>query len=220
MARTKTKPRPLTLKAMMTLEPELDGVCRQLAALALAQLDQESPLGVRQTEQLRRALTTAGDALGWTATAAHSDDSIADVSKDFMTMAKGGSRAMGRDLANELASKKVEVKQLGTTLAAATKLAEGPETAFPTEIVFSYTVRDAFSELVTKTETVEVTEASEAASAAAALERSMPARTKLADLMITELKRQQKQLEVMTKALGEFIEESRGLLREVLANLQ
>jgi hypothetical protein len=38
--------------------------------------------------------------------------------------------------------------------------------------------------------------------------------------MITELKRQQKQLEVMTKALGEFIEESRGLLREVLANLQ
>ena len=60
MARRKTKPRPLTLKAMMTLEPELDGVCRQLAALALAQLEQESPLGVRQTEQLRRALTTAG----------------------------------------------------------------------------------------------------------------------------------------------------------------
>ena len=94
MARRKTKPRPLTLKAMMTLEPELDGVCRQLAALAMAQLEQESPLGVRQTEQLRRALTTAGDALGWTATAAYSDDSIADVSKDFMTMAKGVANGM------------------------------------------------------------------------------------------------------------------------------
>ncbi len=220
MARTKTKPRPMTLKAMLTLAPELDAVCRQLAALPLAQLEQDSPLGIRQTEQLRRALTSAGDALGWTVTAAHSDDSIADVSKDFMTMAKGGSRAMGRDLANELAAKKVEVKQLNATLESATKLAEGPETAYPAEIIFSYTIRDAFSELVTKTETIAVTEQSEAASAAAALTRSMPARTKLADLMITELKRKQSQLEVMTKDLSEFIESTRGLLREVLANLQ
>ena len=219
MARKKTK-RPLTLKAMLTRAPELDGVCRQLAALALAELEQESPLGVRQGEQLRRALATAGDALDWTATAAHSDDSIAEVSKDFMTMAKGGLRAMGRDLANDLAEKKLEVNRLTATLASATKLAEGPETAYPTEITFSYTVRDAFTELVTKTETVEVTETSEAASAAAALERSMPARTKLADLMIIELQRKQSQIEVMTKALSDFVESSQGLLREVLANLQ
>ena len=219
MARVKTK-RPMTLKAMMTRAPELDGVCRKLAALALAQLEQESPLGVRQGEQLRRALAAAGNALDWTATAAHSQDSIADVSKDFMTMAKGGSRAMGRDLAKELESKKVEVKQLGKTLERATKLAEGPETAFPAEITFSYTVRDAFSELVTKTETLTPTEATEAASAAAALERSMPARTKLADLMIIELKRKQSQLEVMTNDLAEFIQDSRGLLQEVIANLQ
>ena len=219
MARKKTK-RPLTLKAMLTRAPELDGVCRQLAALALAQLEQEGPLGVRQNEQLRRALATAGDALTWTATAAHSDDSITEVSKDFMTMAKGGSRAMGRDLAKELAAKKVEVKQLNDTLASATKLAEGPDSAYPAEITFSYTVRDAFAELITKTETVTVTETAEAASAAAALARSMPARTKLADLMITELKRKQSQLEVMTKGLSDFIESSQGLLREVIANLQ
>lgn len=219
MAREKTK-RPLTLKAMLTRAPELDGVCRQLAALALAELEQQSPLGVRQGEQLRRALTTAGDALYWTATAAHSQDSIADVSKDFMTMAKGGSRAMGRDLANELAAKKVEMKRLAATLVEATKLAESPETAFPADITFSYTVRDAFSELVTKTETLTPTEASEAASAAAALERSMPSRTKLSDLMIIELKRKQSQLEVMTKNLAEFIQSSRGLLQEVMANLQ
>ena len=219
MARAKTK-RPLTLKAMLTRAPELDGVCRQLAALALAELEQQSPLGVRQGEQLRRALATAGDALDWTATAAHSQDSIADVSKDFMTMAKGGSRAMGRDLANDLAAKKVEMKQLAATLVEATKLAEGPETAFPTVITFSYTLRDAFSELVTKTETLTPTEASEAASAAAALERSMPSRTKLSDLMIIELKRKQSQLEVMTKNLAEFIQGSRGLLQEVMANLQ
>jgi len=127
---------------------------------------------------------------------------------------------MGRDLAKELESKKVEVKQLGKTLERATKLAEGPETAFPAEITFSYTVRDAFSELVTKTETLTPTEATEAASAAAALERSMPARTKLADLMIIELKRKQSQLEVMTNDLAEFIQDSRGLLQEVIANLQ
>ena len=219
MARKKTK-RPLTLKAMLTRAPELDEVCRQLAGLALAQLEQDSPLGVRQNEQLRRALATAGDALAWTATAAHSDDSIVEVSKDFMTMAKGGSRAMGRDLAKELAAKKVEVKQLNATLTSATKLVEGPDTAYPTDITFSYTVRDAFAELVTKTETVTVTEVAEATSAAAALERSMPARTKLADLMITELKRKQSQLEVMTKTLSDFIESSQGLLREVIANLQ
>jgi hypothetical protein len=219
MAREKTK-RPLTLKAMKTKAPELARVCRRLAELPLAELEQESPLGVRQIEQLRRALAEAGEGLDWTATAAHSDDSIADVSKDFMTMAKGGSRAIGRDLANELAAKKVEVKQLTKTLASTTKLAEDPKTEYPSDVTFSYTVRDAFSELVTKTETVTVTEAGEATSAAAALERSMPARTKLADLMIIELKRKQSQLEVMTKGLSDFIESSRGLLQEVMANLQ
>ena len=219
MARKKTK-RPMTLKAMLTQAPELEGVCRRLAALALAELEQNSPLGVRQNEQLRRSLATAGDALSWTATAAHNDDSITEVSKDFMTMARGGSRAMGRDLAKELAAKKVEMKQLEATLASATELAEGADTAYPTEITFSYTVRDAFAELVTKTETITVTESAEAASAAAALERSMPARTKLADLMITELKRKQSQLDVMTKSLSEFIASSQRLLREVIANLQ
>ena len=219
MAREKTR-RPLTLKAMLTRAPELDGVCRQLAALPLAQLEQDSPLGVRQGEQLRRALAAAGEALDWTSTAAHSEDSIAEVSKDFMTMAKGGSRAMGRDLAKALAAKKVEVEKLAETLASATKLAEGPESAYPSDITFSYTVRDAFTELVTKTETVTATEAGEAASAAAALQRSMPARTKLADLMIIELKRQQSQLDVMTKGLSDFIRSSRGLLQEVIANLQ
>jgi signal recognition particle subunit SEC65 len=219
MARDKTK-RRMTLKAMLTEAPGLDGVCRQLAALALAELEQDSPLGVRQGEQLRRALATAGDALDWTATAAHSEDAMADVSKDFMTMAKGGSRAMGRDLAKELAAKKVEVKQLTETLASAVKLAEDPDTAYPSDVTFSYTVRDAFTELVTKTETVTVTEPREATSAAAALERSMPARTKLADLMIIELKRKQRQLDVMTKNLSEFIQSARGLLQEVIANLQ
>jgi hypothetical protein len=219
MARKKTK-RPLTLKAMLTRAPELEGVCRQLAALALAELEQDSPLGVRQNEQLRRALATAGEALGWTATTAHSDGSITEVNKDFMTMAKGGSRAKGRDLAKELTAKKVEVQQLNASLTSATKLAEGPDTVYPTEIIFSYTVRDAFAELVTKTESVTVTEAAEAASAATALERSMPARTKLADLMITELKRKQSQLDVMTKTLYEFVESSQGLLREVITNLQ
>ena len=219
MAREKTK-RPLTLKAMMTKAPELNRVCRRLADLPLAELEQESPLGVRQIEQLRRALAEAGEGLDWTATAAHSNDSIADISKDFMTMAKGGSRAIGRDLANELATKKVEVKELAKTLASTTKLAENPKTEYPSDVTFSYTVRDAFSELVTKTETVTVTEAGEATSAAAALERSMPARTKLADLMIIELKRKQSQLEIMTKGLSDFIESSKGLLQEVVANLQ
>ena len=127
---------------------------------------------------------------------------------------------MGRDLVKELTAKKVEVKQLNASLASATKLAEGPDTAYPTEIIFSYTVRDAFAELVTKTETVTVSEAAEATSAATALGRSMPARTKLADLMITELKRKQSQLDVMTKTLYEFIESSERLLREVITNLQ
>ncbi len=55
VTRKKVKKR-LSLRSMLARAPEIDGVCRQLATLALAQ--QDDPLGVRQLEQLRRALTT------------------------------------------------------------------------------------------------------------------------------------------------------------------
>ena len=53
MPRKKTQ-KALTLKAMLTIAPELDQVSRELASLAVAQLAQEGHLGVRQGEQLRR----------------------------------------------------------------------------------------------------------------------------------------------------------------------
>ena len=96
VTRRKVKKR-LSLRSMLARSPEIEEVCRQLAVLALAR--QDGPLGVRQGEQLRRALTTAGEALGWTEPAAGDGDSAVEVGKDLMTMSKGGAKFMAHSCA-------------------------------------------------------------------------------------------------------------------------
>jgi len=216
----KTVEGPQTVKKVLPRSAELHDLSRKLAVLALAQVDQEGHLGVRQREQLRRALATAGEALGWAGRVAAIEDAIAEVSKDVLTMTKGGAKSLAKDLEVELASKKTEMSQIRKAAAAATRMAERKKTTYPTEITYAFTARDATGDLVTKIETLPMENAEDALSAVATIEKNPTGRTKLRDLMITDLKQKQKQVEVMTETLPDFLEYSHDLLRDVLHNLQ
>jgi len=219
MARKKVEGQP-SKRSLLTRSPEIQQVGRELAVLALAHVAQDGQLGVRQGEQLRRALATAGDILGWTGTAASSKDVVADVSKDVLTMAKAGSKAMAKDLADDLVRKEAEMTQLTDAATAARELAEDPDAAFPAEIVYSYTVRDAYQGLVTKTETVTVNDTKETHSAADGIERNLTGRLKLRDLMIIDLQEKQVKLDAMTRTLPDFIKSAHELLEQVISTLQ
>lgn len=216
----KTVEGPQSVKTVLPRSAELRDVSRQLASLALAQVEQEGHLGVRQREQLRRALAAAGEALGWAGRVAAIEDAVAEISKDVMTMAKSGAKAMARDLAEELAAKKTEISQIRRAAASVNKLAENKKTTYPTEITYCFTARDATGDLVTKTETLPMNDAEEALSAVATIQKNPTGRTKLKDLMIADLKQKQKQVEVMTNTLSDFLEYSHDLMRDVLHNLQ
>jgi hypothetical protein len=213
----KTASRKQSPQSVVASSPELNDVSCQLALLALAQED--SPLGVRQREQLRRALATAGDALGWTAAMSSNGSSVADLRADVMAMAESGAKSLGRDLAEQLVNKKVEVAQLNKVIVEVRASAADESTVYPLDITFSHTVRDAYQELITKTETRVANDSDEAMAAAASIERSLPSWTKLADQMIIDLKKRQRQLETVTRSLPDFVQSSQDLLGEVVANL-
>ena len=219
MARKKVESAP-SLRSMLARNPEIQQVARQLAALALARMLQDGPLGVRQIEQLRRALATAGDALGWAGRVAGGADLIADVSKDVLSMSKSGAKTMAKELAEELVRKRDEAAQLAAAAERARQTSEDADATYPTEIVYLYTVRDASQNLVTKTETVQVNDAREALSASETIERNIASRGRLTDLMVLDLQKKQVELDQMTKTLQDFVKSSHGLLREVLVNLQ
>jgi hypothetical protein len=219
MARKKVEGQP-SKRSLLARSPEIQDVGRQLAVLALAQAAQDGVLGVRQGEQLRRALATAGDILRWTSTAASSSNVIVDVSKDVLTMCKAGSKSIASDLAEELVRKTGEMDQLTEKGTVTRALAEDPDTAYPFEVVYCYTVRDAYSGLVTKTETITVNDAKENNSAADGIERNLTGRGKLRDLMIIDLGQKQERLEEMTRTLPDFVKSTHELLEQVMSTLQ
>jgi len=212
--------KPQAPKKLLARSPELLEVSRQLAAVALARVEQDGHLSVRQREQLRRALSTAGDALGWIRRATGSKDSVSEVSKDVLKMAKVGAKAMAKDLAEELASKRGEMDQVSEAAEAARVLAEDPDTIYPTEMTYYFTARNASQVLVTKTETIEANDAKEAQSASESIERNIAGRQKLSDLMTLALEGREERIEVMTRTLPDFVKFSHPLLREVLVTLQ
>lgn len=219
MARKKVEGQP-SKRSLLARSPEIQEVGRQLAVLALAQAEQDGLLGVRQGEQLRRALATAGEVLGWTSTAASSSDVVADVSKDVLTMCKAGSKSIASDLAEQLVGKHAEMDQLLTAASVTRALAEDPDTEYPCEVVYSYTVRDAYQGLVTKTETLTVNDVKETNSAADGIERNLTGRTKLRDLMIIDLGQKQVKLDSMTRTLPDFVNSTHELLEQVIFTLQ
>jgi len=217
--KTKTE-KPQNLRTVLSRSPELQQVARRLSVLALAQMEQEGHLGVRQREQLRRALSAAGEELGWAGTAAHSSDSIGELSKSVLTMCKAGAKAMAKDLADELANKKVEIPQIEKASDTARKLSESKKTKYPAELIYCYTARDGSQGMITKTETLVLNDAAEALSASESIVRNITGREKLADLMVIALEKRQVQLEEMTRILPDFVKYSQDLLRDVLATLQ
>ncbi len=197
--------------------PEVLKVSRQLAALALAV--QDNPLTHRQREELRRAFATAGEALGWSETRASSDDPVAEVAFDVIALANNGVDSLEMELAEERERKLTEIARLLEISAYARELAGNPSTTYPTEIVYSYTARDPFQRLITKTATSTLNDAREALGAAVALEKSIESRSKLTDLMVIDLDERRARLRAMKQRLPDFAHASHDLLGEVIANL-
>ena len=215
----------------------MDDVSRQVASLALANFKQEGHLSVRQYEQLRRAFATAGDSLEWIASSLDGKNPDDAARKDVLTLAKRGVKAMEKDLEAELATKRKEIKVLGAVAVSARKLSEDPKTAYPTDIIYEFTARDATQTLVTKTHTVTPeglldrpkagrrdhavpADAEGALKAAESIEKSLVSREKLTDLMIHQLEDRHAELDVLRRALPDFVKFSHALLREVITNLQ
>ncbi|MEM7417888.1 MAG: hypothetical protein AAF389_20540 [Gemmatimonadota bacterium] len=202
----------------MARSPELKEASRRFASLALAKLEQQGILNVRQREQLRRSLATSGEELDWADL--ESDDVVADVAKVMLRMARSGAKAMAKDLEEELSIKKKETKTLAKVAASLHKMATSKKTEFPVIMSYDYTARDASQNYVTKTEELELEDAAGVTSTAEGMDRSAPNREKLTNLMITDLKAQQARQDEMYKTLPDFVSSSKQLISEVMATLQ
>jgi hypothetical protein len=195
---------------------EIKRVSREISTLALAEMNQHGQLNVRQKEQLRRALTTAGDELGWIDIETKSGDPMVEINKAVLRMARNGAKAMAKDLAEQLAAKKKETRALEKMKLGLMKLGEDPKTEYPVLLSYDYTARDSSQNPITKTENLELNEASEAISASEGMERSTNSRAKLTDLMIVRLKEQQVRLDEMTALLPEFVKSTHPVIEAVL----
>lgn len=195
-------------------------VARQVTALALVRLKQGGRLNVRQREDLRRALARAGEEMGWSQTAAHSDDPVAAVSKTVRRMLKSGARTLKQEVADDLSEKRKEEARLKKVIAEIREIAEDESVEYPVEISYSHTARDAARGLVTKTETLTCEDAKEALKAAKSIEKRMGRWAKLREQMLDELKQRQKRVGEVTSNLSEFLESSQGLLSEVIVTLR
>ncbi len=203
----------------MMKSPELDGAGREMASLALERLRQDGRLRVRQREQLRRALSTAADALGWPSAPGSDTDKIKAATKDMAKLADGGARSLEQDLVELLAEKKTEMQRLEKVAQEIQELAADAKTSYPAVIEYSHTARDGSRGLVTKTETLTLNDADEALSAAASIEKRLESFAKLRDQMIEDLKHRQRQVAEMREELPSFVASSNALVAEVIATL-
>jgi len=194
-------------------------ISREVAHLAFMKVKQEDWLSVRQQEQLRRALMSLGELLGWAVTSANSEDPIADISKSTRKIMANGARAIKRSLANDMAIKKAEIKELKKAARSIRKLSESPKTVYPLQITYCRSARDSVQSMFTKTEEIETDDAEATLACAEAIERNIDHWTTLRDIMIAEIKLEQKHLGVMTKGLSEFVKSMHPLLGEVVATL-
>lgn len=174
---------------------------------------------MRQREELRRTLRTAGEALGWDLLALEPASGTEEVMADMRRLTQSGIRQLERDLEAEIAEKKEEVKQLKRTVTSLTKLAKGKAEAFPAEVEYRYTAKRGNDGLVTKTEELVLEDADEAKRAAEKLEQRIDRLGALRDQMVDHLKQR---LNTIAEAKGElrsFVQGSDRLVDQVLATL-
>ena len=187
-----------------------------MAVLALAWVKQDGHLRVRQREQLRRAIASAAEFLGWITIA---EDPVETATKDVVKLTKSGTQTLTRELADEVATKKSEISELKRAASSMEKLAKKGDFTNPIEFSYSHTARRSADDLVTKVETLTLLEAQEATDAAAVIERKVETWTKLRDQMLVVLKQKQRQVEDMKSSVPAFVTSSQGIVRDVFATL-
>lgn len=199
--------------------PDLGETARDLTVLGLTRLKQAGRLNVRQREQVRRALARAGDALGWAAIAATSEDPAAEIRTDVEKVIADGSRSLKRELATTVAAKESEISGLEEVAASARALSEAKDPSFPAEITYSHTVRDVTRGLITNTETLTVSDAAEAEGAAASIEKNLSRWDRLRTKMLQELEERQGLVNQLSRDRADFVDSVEDLVPEVLVTL-
>jgi hypothetical protein len=155
-------------------------------------------------------------ARGWVLIPGEPSDRVTEATQDLAVLAEAGALSLRSDVAEEVAAKNDELKQLRKVARALQEMASSERTTYPAEIEYSHTARQASQNLVTKTETLTLSDTAEAENAAATLERSMEGWAKLRDEMLEELGHRQHQIEQTRRSLSGFVDVCRTLVSEVL----
>ena len=201
----------------LTLSPSaVKDIARALTTLGLVHVEQDGLLNVRQTEELRRALAEAGEALAWDVKSATSANPMPDVVKDLKKLLKAGAKTLKAEVAIELKKKGSEERKLEKTVEMLTKLSEKSEKAFPAEISYSHTARDITQGFFTKTEEIVLEDVSQTKETLATVEKSLNRWGKLRVQMHEELQQTDKRLKVLVSDLEPFVISSRRLIDELL----
>jgi hypothetical protein len=206
----------VTRKRLTLSSSAVKDIARALTTLGLVHVEQDGVLNVRQTEELRRALAEAGEALAWDVKSATSANPMLDVVKDLKKLLKAGAKTLKAEVAIELKKKGSEERKLEKTVEVLTKLTEKSEKAFPAEISYSHTARDITQGFFTKTEEIVLEDVSQAKETLATVEKSLNRWGKLRVQMHEELQQTDKRLKVLVSDLEPFVISSRRLIDELL----
>ena len=206
----------VTRKRLTLSSSAVKDIARALTTLGLVHVEQDGLLNVRQTEELRRALAEAGEALAWDVKSATSANPMPDVVKDLKKLVKAGAKTLKAEVAAELKKKSSEERKLEKTVEVLTKLTEKSEKAFPAEISYSHTARDITRGFFTKTEEIVLEDVSQAKETLATVEKSLNRWGKLRVQMHEELQQTDKRLKVLVSDLEPFVISSRRLIDELL----
>lgn len=194
-------------------------VAGTIARLAFERHQQDGRLKVRQREQLRRALVAAAGVMGWEKNPVGNDDPVDLAARDMLKLARLGAKNMAQDMADSIARKKAEAKELKKVAKELLKLAKDKKTEYPVQMTYEYTAKGPTRGLVTKEAELELEAPSDAEDAAATIEKKLERWTDLKDQMAGEMKQTAGQIDEMAKGLPEFVDASRVLIGEVFAIL-
>lgn len=192
---------------------------KRLGSLAIARYRQDGEFRVRQQEQIRRALSVAGEALDWDQLELGLPVDAEEVEADIHRLTQAGIRQLERDLEDEISEKRKEIRQLEKIVSAMAKLGEKGEDAFPAEVEYHYTSRRGKDELVTRTEEVVLEDPEHAVKESEKLEKKLDRLGRLRDQMVENLKKQRQTIKNAKSEVRSFVSGTEVFVDEVLATL-
>ena len=107
--------------------------------------------------------------------------------------------------------------QLNKASGALRALAEKADVEYPVEFTYEHTARSPSEGLITKTAELTLEDADEAIAAADNIDKRLEAWDKLRREMLEEMKRSQQAMVELKGCLKDFVESSRGVVRDVFA---